>query len=279
MHHETPIPTLHLFPKLHQLLLAFLRSLEPADWHKPTIVPGWAIKDIADHLLDGNIRTLSMSRDQFFGEAPDPIESYNDLVVYLNRLNADWVKAFKRVSPAVLIELLELTGAQYNAYLATLDPMAPALFSVAWAGEEQSLNWFHIAREYTEKWHHQQQMRLAMGQEAALYSLELYLPHLETSMRALPYHYRDVATQEGTTIAFLVSGVPNATWFLQREKTSWTLYKKLDAIPSTTVTIDGTIAWRVFTKGITKEEALKKTEIRGDEQLGSIVLNMLAVMA
>jgi hypothetical protein len=49
--------------------------------------------------------------------------------------------------------------------LKELDPFAEAIFSVGWAGEEKSLNWFHIAREYTEKWHHQQQIRLAVGQE------------------------------------------------------------------------------------------------------------------
>lgn len=279
MHLETPISTLPLFPKLHQLLLAFLRNLEPADWHKATIVPGWTIKDIAAHLLDGNIRTLSMSRDQFFGETPGPIESYGDLVAYLNRLNADWVKAFKRVSPTVLIELLESTGVQYNAYLATLAPMTPALFSVAWAGEEQSLNWFHIAREYTEKWHHQQQMRLAVGQEAVLYVPDLYLPHLETSMRALPHHYRNVLAENGTVLAFVVRGVLGASWYLERKETSWTLSKRVDTKPSSIVTIDGAIAWRLFTKGIAKEEALKQIEIEGDERLGTVVLSMLAVMA
>lgn len=279
MHHETPISTLPLFPKLHQLLLAFLRNLEPADWHKATIVPGWTIKDIAAHLLDGNIRTLSMSRDQFFGETPGPIESYSDLVTYLNRLNADWVKAVKRVSPTVLIELLESTGVQYNAYLATLDPMTPALFSVAWAGEEQSLNWFHIAREYTEKWHHQQQMRLAVGQEAALYKPELYLPYLETSLRALPHHYRNEMGKEGVVIAFSVNGVPGANWFLERKTHNWVLSKKVDSSPFTSVNIDGAIAWRILTKGIAKEEALKQIEIKGDERLGTVVLSMLAVMA
>lgn len=279
MQSEIPIPTLHLFPTLDQLLLEFLRSLESADWHKPTIAPLWAIKDIAAHLLDGNMRTLSMSRDQFFGETPDPIESYGDLVAFLNRLNADWVKAFKRVSPQVLIELLELTGAQYNAYLTTLAPMAPAIFSVAWAGEEQSPNWFHMAREYTEKWHHQQQMRLAIGQEVALYAPELYLPYLDTSMRALPYHYRNVIAEEGTVIAFSVKGIPEANWFLERKESNWRLSKNMDSSPSTLVNIDGAIAWRIFTKGITREEALKQVEISGEERLGHVVLSMLAVMA
>ncbi len=276
---EIPIPTLHLFPLLDQLLLEFLRSLSPADWKKQTIVPLWNIKDIATHLLDGNLRTLSMSRDQYFGEKPNPIESYSDLVAYLNRLNADWVKAFKRVSPAVLIELLELTGAQYNTYLSTLDPYAPAIFSVAWAGEEESKNWFHIAREYTEKWHHQQQMRLAMGQEEVLHAPDLYFPYLDTSMRALPHHYRNVEAAEGSVIAFSVKGVPNAQWYLQRGENAWVLSKTLDQNPVASVNIDRTIAWRMLTKGIAKVEAAKWVEIKGDQQLGAVVLDMLAVMA
>ena len=43
------------------------------------------------------------------------------------------------------------------------DPDAPAVFSVAWAGEDKSAHWFDVAREYTEKWHHQQQIRDAVG--------------------------------------------------------------------------------------------------------------------
>ena len=276
---EIPIPTLHLFPKLDQLLLDFLRSLSPSDWEKQTIVPLWTIKDIAAHLLDGNLRTLSMSRDQYFGEKPDPIESYDDLVAYLNRLNADWAKAFKRVSPALLIELLEFTGAQYNTYLRTLNPYTPAIFSVAWAGEEESQNWFHIAREYTEKWHHQQQMRLAMGQEEVLCTPDLYFPYLDTSMRALPHHYRNVEAAPGTVIAFAVKGVPNAQWYLQRDTNAWTLNKTVDQSAVASVNIDGVIAWRMLTKGIAKAEAAKLLEIKGDQKLGAVVLDMLAVMA
>ena len=276
---ELPIPTLQLFPKLDELLLDFLRSLSPADWEKQTIVPLWTIKDIAAHLLDGNLRTLSMSRDGHFGEKPDPIESYGDLVAYLNRLNADWVKAFKRVSPTVLIELLELTGSQYNTYLKTLNPYTPALFSVAWAGEENSQNWFHIAREYTEKWHHQQQMRLAMGQEEVLYAPELYFPYLDTSMRALPHHYRSVVAEPGTVILFEVKGIPKAQWYLQRGENAWILSKTLDQSPIASVSIDGAIAWRMLTKGIAKAEAAKRMEIEGDQKLGAVVMDMLAVMA
>jgi hypothetical protein len=276
---KVPISTVHLFPQLQQLLLEFLTGLSPTDWEKRTIVPLWTIKDIVAHLLDGNLRTLSMARDQYFGEKPGLIESYGDLVTYLNHLNADWIKAFKRISPTVLIDLLAFSGVQYNTYLAALDPAATAIFSVAWAGEEESKNWFHIAREYTEKWHHQQQMRLAMGQEEDLYAPELYFPYLDTSMRALPHHYRNTERAEGSAISFSVQGVENAQWHLQRKDQKWVLTQNTPLSVLANVEIGKEVAWRIFSKGIAKAEAIKSVRIDGDQKLGEVVLDMLAVMA
>jgi uncharacterized protein (TIGR03083 family) len=125
-----PIVTLPLFAELDEKLLELLRSLTPADWARPTLARQWTVKDIAAHLLDGNLRTLSMLRDGYFGEAPDDF-SYSGIVAYLNRLNADWVRAMRRLSPAVLVELLAESGAEYTAYLHTLDMWAPATFAVA----------------------------------------------------------------------------------------------------------------------------------------------------
>jgi len=274
-----PIFVIDLLPKLDQKLLELLRSLDAADWEKPTIAPLWRVKDIAAHLLDGNIRALSMLRDQYLGEKPEQIDSYMDLVAFLNRLNADWVQAMRRVSPQVLIELLEITGRDYMAYLQQLDPFEPAAFSVAWAGEEQSANWFHIAREYTEKWHHQQQIRLAVGQESPLYEPEFYLPYLETSMRALPHHYRAVRAEEGDCIQFNITGTGGASWWLHREPERWILIPQSDKPPTCEVTIPETIAWRIFTKGISKQEAAKQVKIIGKTELGNPIFDMLAVMA
>ena len=88
---KVPISTVHLFPQLQQLLLELLTDLSPTDWEKRTIVPLWTIKDIAAHLLDGNLRTLSMARDQYFGKKPGLIESYGDLMTFLNHLNASFL--------------------------------------------------------------------------------------------------------------------------------------------------------------------------------------------
>jgi hypothetical protein len=45
------------------------------------------------------------------------------------------------------------------------------------------------------------------------------------------------------------------------------------------ITIDGTIAWRLFTRGISRAEAVKYVTISGREDLGEKIFDMLAVMA
>jgi len=40
-----------------------LRGLSPADWNAPKLAGAWTVKDVAAHLLDGNLRTLAMLRD------------------------------------------------------------------------------------------------------------------------------------------------------------------------------------------------------------------------
>ncbi len=274
-----PIFTSHLFPLLDEKLLEILRSLSPQDWERQTIAPLWKVKDVAAHLLDGNMRALSMLRDNYFGEKPENIDTYPDLVRYLNRLNADWVHAMKRVSPKVLIELLEITGKEYSMLMNTLNPFEKALFSVAWAGESESENWFHIAREYTEKYHHQQQIRLAVGKEEVLLKKELYFPFLDTSLRALPHHYREVNAEVGDVIQVTISGESGGDWYLYRNEEKWILVTECELVPICHISIPPEIAWRLFTKGISREEAEPLINIDGEKSYGSRIIDMLAVMA
>ncbi|GAC1595295.1 MAG: hypothetical protein NVS3B25_18830 [Hymenobacter sp.] len=227
-----PIFTLPLFPELDRLLLELLRSLTPADWQRPTLVRHWTVKDVAAHLLDGNLHTLSMLRDGYFGEAPDDA-SYPGLVAYLNGLNADWVRAARRLSPVVLIDWLAQSGAEYTAYVGTLDPWALAAWPVAWAGETESRNWFHLARDYTEKWHHQQQIREAVGQPAPLLTRELFRPFIETLLRGLPHAYRQVAAPVRTREQLRIRQEPKGgAWELERIAEGWRLQAPAPAAPA-----------------------------------------------
>jgi hypothetical protein len=275
---ETPIKTLHLFPILDQKLIELLTSLSKEDWEKPTLAKLWTVKDIAAHLLDGNLRTLSMLRDKYYGEKPENAETYQGMVSYLNRLNADWVKAYKRISPKILVELLESSGKEYIHYHNQLDPLAKADWAVDWAGEKESKNWFHIAREYTEKWHHQKQIREAVG-VGGLMERELYFPLIQTFMIALPHTYRNVTANEGTLVQVIVSGEGGGKWMIEYTKQDWKFIEKEIASPSIQVEIQQDDAWKLFTKGLSRDEAEKRINFKGNAELGKEILKMVAVMA
>ncbi len=275
---KPPIDVLPLFAELDRLLLELLRSLTPADWRHPTLAREWTVQDVAAHLLDGNLRTLSMLRDGHFGTAPPADTSYAGLVAYLNQLNAAWVRAARRLSPAVLMAWLAQSGAEYTAYLHTLDPWAPAAFAVAWAGESTSANWFHLAREYTEKWHHQQQIRAAVGQTSALITPPLFRPFIETLMRGLPHAYREVPAPAGTRIQVVVSSPAGGTWELARTAAGWHLQPPETAAPTARLTLAPDDAWRLFTKGLSAAEARVRAQVAGDALLATAALHLVAVM-
>lgn len=126
-----PIFVTDIYAQLHTELIALLKSFAPDDWYKPTVADNWKVRDIVAHLLDSDIRRLSFQRDQAPQVPPDtPINSYRDLVGFLNNLNAVWVKAAQLISLPLLIQMHELTGAQVCELFASLDPFAPVLFGV-----------------------------------------------------------------------------------------------------------------------------------------------------
>jgi Mycothiol maleylpyruvate isomerase N-terminal domain len=276
---KPPIQTLPLFAELDRLLLDFLRTLSPQEWEAQTLAPRWKVMDVALHLLDGNLRTLSMLRDGYFGVAPTgDMGTHTGLVAFLNQLNADWITATRRLSPAVVLGLLEQTGREFCAFLPTLDPWAPAAFAVAWAGQDESANWFHVAREYTEKWHHQQQIRQAVGRgEDALLTPALYRPYLQTSMHALPHHYRTVLAPEGTRLRLRLTGPVADDWQLVRTADHWQLTPDRST-PDATVTIDGAVAWRLLSNELDAATAARYVRVEGEQWLGEKILDLVAVM-
>lgn len=272
------IDVARLFPELDALLIPLLRGLSAEDWARPA-VGSWTVKDVAAHLLDTAIRRLAFDRDRLALVPPDrPIAGYGDLVGFLNDLNHIWVKAMQRVSPRLLTDFLEKAGAELSEHLAGLDPSAPALFSVAWAGEETSESWFDVAREYTERWHHQQQIREAVG-APGLTTRRLMHPVLDAFLRGLPHAYREVGPDEGTAVAIEITGEAGGEWALVREGGRWRLYEGAPEQVQARVRLSQETAWRRMTKGITKEQAAERSEVAGERRLGEPVFAMLSVMA
>ncbi|HEX8904487.1 MAG TPA: maleylpyruvate isomerase N-terminal domain-containing protein [Longimicrobiaceae bacterium] len=108
-----PIPPLYtadLFPPLHGELIGLLRGLSPEDWERPTVAGRWHVRDIVAHLLDIDLRKLSVNRDGHLAAPAEPIRSHEELMRFLNGLNAEWIGAARRLSPRVLVELHSFTG-------------------------------------------------------------------------------------------------------------------------------------------------------------------------
>lgn len=274
-----PIQTVELFPELGAELLAVLRNLSVDDWAKPTACAPWTVKDVTAHLLDTAIRRLTFHRDRLPLLPPDsPINDYTDLVNFLDRLNADWIKTMQRVGPNLLLDFLELTEQQLAQFFQTLPPDAPTFFSVAWAGEAKSVQWFDIAREYTERWLHQQHIREAVGQPL-LVSRKFMFPVLDAFIRALPHTYNSVEAAEGISLSVSITGEAGGDWSLLRQDDAWHLFFGSSLNAAASVRLNQDTAWRLFSKGLSPEAARPHVQIEGDEALGSRILQMVSIMA
>ncbi|MBZ5534535.1 MAG: maleylpyruvate isomerase family mycothiol-dependent enzyme [Acidobacteriia bacterium] len=272
-----PIVTVPLFPRLERMLVELLQSLNPEDWEKQTLAPKWKVKDVAAHLLDTALRGVSMARDGLSYEASN-FTSNVELALFINRLNQEGVSFYCRLSPAVLISMMEVASKLLSEFHASLDPYVTSPFAVSWAGEERSANWFNTAREFTERWHHQQQIRLAVDRPGIM-TPEFYHPVLDCFMRALPFTYRTRTAKAGTYAQFNVSGECGGSWYLYRDGQRWRLIQAPLGEKVSDTTIPQEIAWRIFTKGIDRESAQRQVQVSGDTDLGLHILMMISIVA
>lgn len=273
------IYTVELFPALSTELRRVLQQLPPLAWANETVCVGWSVKDVVGHLLGGNLGRLSFGRDRLAPHASNPFPAtFPEQVDYINQQNVAWVNLSRHLSPPLLLEFLETTDQQLYQYFKTLPPFAPSGPAVTWAGDTQSPNWFDIAREYTEKWLHQQHIREAVGQPV-LAERKWLFPVLDTFLRALPHTYRQVDAAEGTSVWFQITGEAGGDWSLQRGQGQWLLYTGAAPDAVATVQLDQDSAWRLFTKGISQATAQTKIQVAGDATLGLHLLEMVSIMA
>jgi hypothetical protein len=272
-----PVLTGELLPPLHAELVALLRSLPPEAWMRRTSAGPWRVRDVVAHLLDGDLRRISLARDRHMPPVNRALANYRDLLDFLNELNAIWVRAATRISVPLLLDLVEHVGAQATALLRSLDPFAPALLPVAWAGEERSLNWMDIGREYTERWHHQDQVREAVGAQP-LFAARWLAPVVAISMHALPRAYAHVSAQAGTRVVVAVTGDAGGAWTLERGASAWTLFAGGEHGADCRITLDARIAGRLLLHRLAPSEIEAHVAVEGDARLGRPFLAARAVM-
>lgn len=273
-----PVLAAPLFPRLYAAHFDLLGSLTPEQWALPTICAGWSVKDVALHMLADDVGWLSGGRDDFSEKPDKPLNGWNDLVKWIDRRNDLWVRATRRMSARMLTEMAPVVGDLLLDYVATLDPFAPGP-SISWASDEPAPMWMQIGRELTERWMHHQHICDAVGIADSLKDAEMVHAVLDMFVRALPRAYRETAEADGSVVTLWLIGDGGGTWSLLRRDEHWQLLTVTDLLPQSTVTLPVEAAWRLFTKGISADQARREAIIEGDEELAEPLLHMVSIMA
>jgi uncharacterized protein (TIGR03083 family) len=273
-----PIDTRPFFRPVSSELVLLLRGLTPADWERPTVVEAWVVRDIVAHLVDVTFRRLSFHRDGLRPPAPIvPINSDRDLVGFINGLNAQWIATAKRFSPRVLTDLLQRASTDAADWFEELSLDAPALFGVSWAGERTSEGWFDIGREFTELWHHQEQIRMALG-VLSLADSRYLRAVLDISVRGLPHAFREVEAEPGQTVTLDVSGPAGGQWTLTREASRWKISAGVPPVPTTRIRLRDDIAWKLLFNAFKDTQAADAIRVEGLVELGTPLLRARSVI-
>lgn len=271
------IATEHLYRPITTELVALLRALPPADWLRRTSAGEWTVRDVAAHLLDVELRRLSAQRDGHAPAPAAPIESYAGLVAFLNGLNRAWTDAAQRLSTRVLTDLLAWTCAQVADVIESADPYGPALYPVAWAGQDASPMWLDHGRVYTEQWHHQDQIRAAVG-APPLAGPEWLRPVIEISLLALPRAYAPLEATPGTSVALDVDGPAGGHWAVVRDATGWRVVSRGAGDAAARLAIGDYALAKLLLHRLDADTARAAATVTGDAALAEPLLAARAVM-
>jgi uncharacterized protein (TIGR03083 family) len=273
-----PIDTRPLFRPVSGSLVTLLNGLPLELWERPTVAGSWVVRDVVAHLLDTALRRLSFHRDGMLPPRPPrAIASARDFVDFIDSLNAQWVRCARRLSPRVLIDLYERASREAADWLESVPFEAPALFPVSWAGEQSSAGWFDIGREFTELWHHQQQIRMAVGADSL--SDPRYLGAvIDIAIRGLPHAFRDLPAEPGQTVALDISGPGGGQWTLSREEQGWTLWRGLPPDPAASIRMSDDAAWKLLFNALPERDAAEAIQIDGRPDIGRVLLRARSVI-
>jgi uncharacterized protein (TIGR03083 family) len=255
-------------------LLDVFRRCEDADWQRPTPCPEWTVLELGCHLVGDDLSTLARHRDGHHAPPPPPGGDEAEFIQWLDNLQAQWVRAARRLSPQLVIDLLRWSGPQIVDFFAVQDREA-LTGHVSWAGPDAVPVWLDQVRELSEYWIHRQQLLEALGQPSDLRP-DLLAPVLDALRWAYPFRLRQVPATSGDTVSIVISGPVSVEWYLVSTGEQWEFRTEPGrAIASLSMTTDQ--AWRLLTNNLTPDRAVAM-EMTGDEQVLDVLLQTRAII-
>ncbi|HEX2383703.1 MAG TPA: maleylpyruvate isomerase family mycothiol-dependent enzyme [Acidimicrobiales bacterium] len=260
-------------------LVELLRGLDDAAWRAPTECPAWTVKGLALHILGDDLSLLSRQRDEatngliFYAESHPGL----DFQPLLDGFNEQWVEAAMFFSPALLIELLRLSGEWTAAFYGSVDPdrsCEPVGFFGDRGRSATSPYWQAIAREYVERWVHQHQIRRALGHPDL--GREFLEPAAAVVARSLAAHLPDIGAEPGTVLVLTVNDV--ASWTCTLADGGWSLVDGRSRDAAVELSLAQADATVVLSRGRGRDDARAAFRVSGDEALAERALGVFSAM-
>ncbi len=236
-----------LFGVERDRLFALLASVSPGDWQLPTPCPGWDVLGLCTHLVGDDLDWLARHRDGHH-DTTGPNLDESGFAVWLDDRQLEWVRAARRLSPRLVMDLLHWSCPQIVEALANQDVLAVTA-SVSWASPGLVPVWLDQLRELTEQWIHRQQLLQALGKPSDLRS-DLAGPVLDGLRWAYPYRLAAVAAGPGDTVTIRVTGDLGREWNLVFGDQGWRFSPTPGVRMLATLTMSGEQAWRLLTNNL-----------------------------
>lgn len=261
-------------------LMSSLHRLEPRDWERRTACPAWRVRDLVSHIWCTDLHVLSRLRDGYGpldagrgAEAP----SRDAVTVAVNEHNERWVAATRGLSPRVLVDRLQESGPQVTTVFRVGDPGAPAE-PVTWAGGGPQPLWFCGARELTERFVHQQQLRAAVGQ-VPFDDDEVVAAVVDTFSHAFPAALAGVTAPAGTTVAVAVEDATiRRRWTFTREERGWMGRNDTADDAAASLRTDPDAFWRLLSGNLSSAEQVQRVDLAGTPTLFAALRDTRAVL-
>ena len=257
-----------------EALVTLLGDLTTEQWLLATPCEAWNVHELALHILGVDFALLSRRRDRHFGtEPPSDIRS-DTFPAWLDDLQREWVTAARRISPALVMELLAWSAERLAEVFEGEDPHAVTAH-VSWAGPELMPVWLDHLRELSEFWIHRQQLLEAVGRQPDLHP-ELLAAILDGLRWAYPYGIRHVKPQHGAEVQIEVFGELDVTWTLRyRDRWRFEVAGEGEAVAAIRLSADN--AWRLLTNNL-PETSVAQIEARGPTELVDALLRTRAII-
>lgn len=273
------VDVLPSYPRLLQKIVNTLHDLPEEKWENRTVLPNWHIKDITAHIASGALRKLTSIYSGIETNNSRQIE-FRMLVQQINERNENWVSLLRSLHSKLLVSIIDNYYCLLIQEFIKMDPKANAKHAVAWAGDTKSENWFDIAREYTELWHHSMQIADSLDEISFLDDI-YFTPFIETCFLALPFHYRNVK-EENFKLLIEIDGMDPGKYSFIKQNSKYTIEKMVDpedTLPhDSNVQVTKNIIWKILTGAATTEEKEYGLRIDGNMALGTHLKELVCIM-